>query len=56
MKYEKDRAWLAAHPGRAAEYSRKYYAANAEQCKRAKKEAYRKKCSEKYRSGESDGD
>ena len=52
VKYEKDRAWLAAHPGKAAEYGRKYYAANPEKCKQAQKAAYRKKCLSKYNNGE----
>jgi len=52
VKYEKDRAWLAAHPGKAAEYSRKYYSANAEQCKQAKKDAYRQKALERYKTGD----
>ena len=52
VKYEKNRAWLAAHPGKAAEYSRKYYVANAEQCKQAKKDAYRQKALERYKTGD----
>ena len=52
VKYEKDRALLAAHPVKAAEYSRKYYAANAEQCKQAKKDAYRQKALERYKTGD----
>ena len=52
VKDEKDCAWLAAHPGKAAEYSRKYYAANAEQCKQAKKDAYRQKALERYKTGD----
>lgn len=48
VKYERDRAWLAAHPGKAAEYSRKYYEANKEYCKEASRYAYRKKCLAQY--------
>ena len=44
VKYEKDRAWLKAHPGKAADYSRRWYAANKEQALKDKKETYFKKC------------
>ncbi|MCC8192860.1 MAG: hypothetical protein LIO41_07490 [Ruminococcus sp.] len=53
VKYERDRAWLAAHPEKAAEYSRKYYAANSDYCKAVSKEAYRRKCLEQYKKSES---
>lgn len=43
VKYERDRAWLAAHPGKAAEYSRKFYETNKESRKEASRYAYRKK-------------
>lgn len=49
VKYEKDRAWLAAHPGKSAEYGRKYYAEHSEERKQVQREAYRKKCLERYR-------
>jgi hypothetical protein len=43
VKYERDRAWLTAHPGKAAEYGRQWYAKNTEICKQVSREAYRKK-------------
>lgn len=48
VKYEKDRAWLAAHPGKSAEYARKYYAEHSEERKKARRETYRAKCLERY--------
>lgn len=48
VKYLKDRAWLAKHPKKAAEYSRRYYAANREKCLKDKRDAYRKACLERY--------
>jgi len=47
VKYEKDRAWLAARPGKANEYSKKWRAANPEIVKQAGRDAYRRKCIEK---------
>lgn len=49
VKYEKDRAWLKSHPGKAAEYSRKYYETHKEEYLRTKREAYRVKCIERYK-------
>lgn len=43
VKYEKDRAWLKAHPGKAAEYGRNWYKNNRELCLEAKQDIYRKK-------------
>jgi hypothetical protein len=51
VKYEKDRAWLAARPGKAAEYSRNWYAANTEICKQASRDRYRRKCLERIEEG-----
>lgn len=55
VKYQKDRAWLAAHPGKAAEYARNYYAAHADACKQAQKKRYLKKCLEKYQEDVKNG-
>ena len=49
IKYEKDRAWLATHPGKAAEYSRKWYAANTETGRQSSRDLYRRKCLEKIK-------
>jgi hypothetical protein len=43
VKYDYDRAWLAAHPGKSAEYGRKWYAENTRICKEVSREAYRRK-------------
>ncbi len=48
VKYLKDRAWLAAHPEKAAEYSRKYYETNREKCLKDKRDAYRKTCIQQF--------
>jgi hypothetical protein len=44
VKYERDRAWLNARPGKAAEYSRNWYHANIEIGRQSGRDAYRKKC------------
>ena len=49
VKYERDRAWLAARPGKAAEYGRNWYKNNLELNRKDAKEAYRKKCMERLR-------
>ena len=49
IKYEKDRAWLAAHPGKASEYSRNWYAANTEIGKQISRDYYRHKCLRKIK-------
>lgn len=51
VKYEKDRDWLAAHPGKSAEYGRKFYAVNTERCKQASREAYRRQCLAQMQKG-----
>lgn len=48
VKYEKDRAWLAAHPQKPREYSKRYYSAHKEACKAAKNAAYRRICAARY--------
>ncbi len=53
VKYLKDRAWLAAHPGKSAEYSRRYYEANRDKCLNEKRKAYRNTCLKQY-SGNTD--
>ena len=47
VKYERNRAWLAANPGKAAGYSRKWREANPEEYKAVSAYAYRKKKLEK---------
>lgn len=42
-KYNRNRAWLAAHPGKGAEYSRKSREANPERAKQVARDAYRRK-------------
>jgi len=44
VKYAKDCAWLADHPGKAKEYSQAWYAKNRETVLAAKQIAYREKC------------
>jgi len=43
-KYMRNRAWLAAHPEKAAEYSRRWREANPERVLKISRDAYRKKC------------
>ena len=52
-KYLKDRAWLAEHPEKSAQYGRKDYQTHREDCLKAKHEAYRKACMERF-NGESE--
>jgi hypothetical protein len=52
VKYEKDRAWLKAHPGKTVEYSRKWREENAERVRQNSHDAYRKKCLEKIKEGD----
>lgn len=54
VKYEKDRAWLAAHPGKVAEYSRNWYAANTEIGRQVSRDYYKRKCLEKIESERTD--
>ncbi|HCC35985.1 MAG TPA: hypothetical protein DEQ02_10335 [Ruminococcaceae bacterium] len=42
-KYNRNRAWLAAHPGKAAEYSRKWRKENPELVKQIGRDNYRRK-------------
>jgi hypothetical protein len=44
VKYEKDRAWLKAHPEKAVEYARKWREENLEISRQKSRDAYRKKC------------
>jgi len=43
VKYEKDRAWLLARPGKAAEYSRKHRAENPGLANQQAKAYYKRK-------------
>ena len=43
VKYERNRAWLIANPGKAASYSRKWREANPEEYRAVSGYAYRKK-------------
>ena len=43
-KYNTDRAWLQAHPGKAVEYSKKWREANPDRALKIARDAYRKKC------------
>jgi len=47
VKYEKDRAWLEARPGKSAEYGRNWYANNTESRKQAARKCYQKRCLKK---------
>jgi len=49
VKYKRDRAWLAARPGKANEYSRKWREENPEITKQMGRDAYRRKCAEKLK-------
>ncbi|MDR2654523.1 MAG: DUF2116 family Zn-ribbon domain-containing protein [Oscillospiraceae bacterium] len=42
-KYNRNRAWLTAHPGKAAEYSRKWREENPECANQMSRDSYRKK-------------
>ncbi len=44
VKYARDRAWLKAHPGKSAEYARKWREENIEIVRQIGRDAYRKKC------------
>ncbi|MDL2287642.1 hypothetical protein LJB90_03685 [Eubacteriales bacterium OttesenSCG-928-G02] len=50
-KYKKDRAWLAAHPGKASEYSRNWYNNNLEAGRQIGHDKYKKKCIERLKEG-----
>ena len=50
VKYEKDRAWLKAHPGKSVEYARKWREENIEIVRRIGRDAYRRKCLEKIKT------
>jgi hypothetical protein len=49
VKYERDRAWLNARPGKAAEYSREWHKNNPEITRQAGRDAYRKKCAARFK-------
>ena len=49
VKYEKDRAWLAAHPGKSIEYAKKWREENIEIVRQIGRDAYRRKCLKKLR-------
>ena len=49
VKYEKDRAWLAANPGKSAEYGRKWRSENIETVRQIGRDAYRRKCMKKIK-------
>ena len=53
VKYAKDRAWLAARPGKAVEYSRKWRARNPERVLQIGRDAYRRKCLAKFKAEKS---
>jgi len=43
VKYERNRAWLEAHPGKAVEYSRKWREENPERVRQIGRDRYRLK-------------
>ena len=44
VKYEKDRAWLLAHPGKSVEYAKNWREKNPEKVLQAGRDSYRRKC------------
>jgi len=48
VKYEKDRAWLRANPGKSVEYARKWREANPEAVLQAGRDSYKRKCMRKF--------
>ena len=52
VKYENDRAWLKANPGKSVEYSKKWRTENIERVRENGREAYRRKCLAKFEKEE----
>ena len=50
VKYEKDRAWVKANPGKMNDYARKWREKNPEVVLQRGRDAYRKRCLKKLES------